>query len=140
MTDQTLPPPAADARFSAVLREIADRTLDQTGEGRNGDVFIAYKLLPAGANELARPEPMSASEWLDDVLGMFLREPGDQLRAMLAARARLGENLHLIKDIDIARLRGFGVTTDQEEAMLIFEQIGALFDFVAEVRQIAKDI
>jgi hypothetical protein len=120
MTDQQTAP-LTDARFLGVLRHVADTAVDATGEGRNGELWL---------------ERESVGPWLDEQVGNALRSPGDQLRAMLEARARFGQNIRLIEDIDVERLRRVRPRLLEREG----DQLDALLDFVDEVRKIAKEI
>lgn len=128
-----------DARFLAVLRHITDAVVDATGEGRNGEVMVRlYQPLPADAPWDAVPEEMSYSDWLEEQIDTALLANDEQVRAMLDARARLGQNIRLVEDIKLDRIRT--ALLDPDEALAVTDDIGALLDFVDEVRKIAKEI
>jgi hypothetical protein len=122
MMDQTTTTPATDARFLDVLRTACAVMFEETGEGRNGELYI---------------EREDRGEWLGEVVDTFLREAPGPLRAMLDARARLGENVRLVEDIDVERIR---TQLDDVPVAILVERLDALLDFVAEIRKIAKEI
>lgn len=131
--------PLTDARFLAVLRHVADIVVDATGEGRNGEVFVrAYRPRPADAPWDVMPEAISYTDWLGEQIETALLAQDDQTRAMLEARARLGQNIRLIEDIKLDRIRE--ALLDPAEAPISFDDINTLLDFVDEVRKIAKEI
>lgn len=134
MADRQTTQSVTDTRFVEVLRLACDAVVDATGEGRNGDVFFAYKPVPPDAPWDVTPDVMTYAEWLTEHLGIFLRSSCEPLRMMVDARARLGQNVRLVEDIDLDRLRA-GLD-DSDKA----DKIDALLDFVAEVRKIAKEI
>lgn len=138
--------PVTDARFLEVLQTVADQVVDATGEGRNGESFQAYRDV---VDVFETPAAIPYTVWLrEQVEGTLSRPASDRVRAMLEARARLGENIRLIADIDIVRARqnvrrlvrdrgrvGAGLRPTDE-----LDEFETLLDFVAEVREIAKDI
>lgn len=130
-----------DGRFLDVLRAAGSAVLDATGEGRNGEVFMAWRTDPA-ADDWSPADRYPEAEWIADQVDGFLREPADPvagpLRVMLEARARLGQNIRLIEDIRLDRIRT--ALLDPDEAPAVSDDISALLDFVAEVRKIAKEI
>jgi hypothetical protein len=135
-----------DARFLDVLAAVADQVVDHTGEGTNGECWLAWRRGPSGAREAIPP-----SEWVAEQVENALREPvanADKISAMLEARARLGENVRLIADINLYRVRDnlrrlirdqgrIGAAPQPADEL---DQFETLLDFVAEIRQIAKDI
>lgn len=123
MTDHQAAPAATDTRFLDALRAVCSAVVDDTGEGRNGELWI---------------ERVDAGEWLTGILEQILRDPAGPLARMLAARVRLGENVRLVEDIDVERIRT--ALLDPDEAPAVSDDISALLDFVAEVRKIAKEI
>lgn len=131
MVDQQTATPVTDTRFLDVLRLVCGSVVDATGEGRNGEVFMAYRR-QVGVFEL--PASIPYRTWLGEQVDAALRSEIGPLQAMLAARTRLGENVRLVQDIDLERLRASLDDSDKSDG------IDALLDFVAEVRNIAKEI
>lgn len=131
---ETTARPITDARFLDVLTTVADQVVDATGEGRNGDTFQAYRDV---VDVFETPAAIPYTVWLREQIEGALRKPASEpVRSMLEARDRLGENVLLIAEIDLKRLRGALDKIDPIGA----EDLDMLLDFVAEVRKIAKDI
>lgn len=142
-----------DARFLGVLAAVADQVVDQTGTSNNGEVWVGtYRHQETGEPwKDYIPEEIPPSEWVAEQVEAALREPAtetDKIRDMLAARARLGENIRLIEDINLYRvrdnlrrmIRDQGRIGAEPQPADELDQFEALLDFVAEVRKIAKDI
>jgi hypothetical protein len=140
-----------DARFLEVLRTVADQVVDQTGTSVNGEVWNAYRPYPEDAPDGYIPGYIPPDVWIAEQVEAALTQPAtnaETVSAMLAARARLGENIRLIEDINLYRVRDnlrrlirdqgrVGAELRPADELDEFE---ALLDFVAEIRQIAKDI
>lgn len=145
--------PVTDTRFLDVLRAVTDQVVDQTGEGRNGEVWVAYREWPEDPPVGFFPAAIEPSEWIAEQVQAALTNPAthaDEISRMLAARARLGENVRLIEDINLYRVRdclrrlirnqGKGKVGAEPLPADELDQFETLLDFVAEVCKIAKDI
>lgn len=136
MPEPTSTKPATDQRFHAVLCAVADAAVNRTGTSLNAEAWLAYRPLPADAPWDAVPEEYTAEEWMREVVvDPFLEEPTDEVRAMLAARSRLGQNVRLIEGTDLDRVRA-----RLREQDALSDTVDELLDFVAEIRKIAKEI
>lgn len=123
-----------DTRFRDVLTTIADQVVASTGEGRNGDVFHAYR---EQVDFFQARAEIPYTVWLREQIEAALQAPADEkTRAMLDARTRFGENVSMIADIKLDRIRG--VLDDVDP--LAADHLDTLLDFVAEIRKIAKEI
>jgi hypothetical protein len=132
MTDTAIA--VTDTRFRDVLITIADQVVASTGEGRNGDVFHAYR---EQVDFFESRAEIPYTVWLREQIEAALQSPADEkTRAMLDARTRFGETVGMTADIKLDRIRGVLDKVDPHAA----DDLDALLDFVAEIRKVAKDI